>query len=112
MTGTHRQSVSSSTAVWRVALLILAVVLGLTNLVELAATFRPDYWDQVGMIGISGSAVNGKLRVSPDIDRTALIPFSRTSDAAQPAIEQGALVSVLPASDPLGKLTLAPSVLE
>jgi len=112
MTGTHRQSVSSSTTVWRVALLILAVALGLTNLVELAATFRPDYWDHIGLIGISGSAVNGKLRVSPDTDRTAPLPFSRPSDAVLPAIEQGALVSVLPASDPVGKLSLAPSVLE
>src|ERR1700691_588564 len=112
MTGTHRQSVSSSATAWRVALLVLAVVLGLTNLVELAATFRPDYWDHVGVIGISGLAVNGKLRVSPDTNRTALIPFSRTSGAVLPEIEQGALVSVLPASDPLGTLTLAPNVLE
>jgi len=112
MTGTHRRSVSSSATAWRVALLVLAVVLGLTNLVELAATFRPGYWDHVGLIGINGPPVNGKLRVSPNINRTTVTPVGRSSDAALSAIEQGALVSVLPASDSGGKLSLAPSVLE
>jgi hypothetical protein len=69
VTGTYRQSVSSSATAWRVALLLLAIVLGLTNLVVLAATFRPDYWDRFGLIGIIGTPVNGKLRVSPDITR-------------------------------------------
>jgi hypothetical protein len=112
MTGTHRQSASSSATAWRVALLVLAVVLGLTNLVELAATFRPDYWGHVGQIGINGPAVNGKLRISPNINRTTVLPITRTSNAALLAIEQGALVSVLPASDSGGKFGLAPSVLE
>ena len=66
MTGTYGQSASTSTTTWRIALLVLAIVLGLTNVVELSATFRPDYWEHYGLIGISGSEVNGKLRISPD----------------------------------------------
>ena len=112
MTGTYRQSVSSSTTAWRVALLLLAIVLGLTNVVELAATFRPDYWEHFGLIGISGSVDHDKLRVSPPLDRTASIAFSRTSDTAIPAVEPGDLVSALPASVSGRKLSLAPSVLE
>jgi len=81
VTGTYRQPVSSSTTAWRVALLVLAIVLGLTNVVELAATFRPNYWDRFGLIGIDGSAVHDKLRASPYINRTALISYGRTSDA-------------------------------
>jgi hypothetical protein len=60
MIGTRRQSISSSTAVWRVALLVLAVALGLTNFVELAATFRPGYWDHVGLIGDGFMLINRK----------------------------------------------------
>ena len=89
VTGTYRQSVSSSTTAWRVALLLLGIVLGLTNVVELAATFRPDYWEHFGLIGISGSVDHDKLRVSPPLDRTASIAFSRTSDTAIPAVEPG-----------------------
>jgi len=111
VTGTYRQSVSSSATAWRVALLLLAIVLGLTNLVVLAATFRPHYWDQVGLLGISGTAVNGKLRISPDISLSGVLPFGRTSDALLP-VEPGDVVSVVPASGSRGKLSLAPSVLE
>jgi hypothetical protein len=112
MTATHCKSISSSTAVWRVALLVLAIVLGLTNFVELAVTFRPDYWDHVGLIGIDGPAVNGKLRVSPKIDRTRVIPVGHSSDAALSAIRQGALVSVVPGLDAGEKLGSTPRVLE
>src|ERR1700691_5323833 len=112
MSGTHRHSVSSSAAAWRVALLVLAVVLGLTNFVELAATFRPDYWDHVGLIGIDGPAINGKLRISPKINHTAVTPVSRSSDAVLSAIGKGALVSVVPGPGADGKSGPAPSVLE
>jgi hypothetical protein len=98
--------------VWRVALLVLAVVLGLTNLVELGVTFRPDYWDHVGLIGMDGPAINGKLRVSPKIDRTRVIPVDHSLDAALSGIQQGALVSVVPGPDAAEKLGSTPRVLE
>ena len=97
---------------WRVALLVLAIVLGLTNFVELGVTFRPDYWNHVGLIGLDGAAINGKLRVSPQLDRNIVLPVGRSSDAALSAIPQDALVSVVPGPDAGEKLGSTPSVRE
>src|SRR5476649_2255299 len=95
MSATHRQSVPSSATAWRIALLMLAIVLGLTNVVALVATFRPHYWDQVGLIGISGTAVNGKLRVSPDIIRGQRRLIGFTGDLEDRACERGRILTVL-----------------
>ncbi len=60
-------SLQNDTAVasrWRAVLLALALVLGLTNLVELAGSLRTDYWDHVGLVGLSGTIEHGKLRVN------------------------------------------------
>jgi hypothetical protein len=112
MTGTQRQSASSSATAWRLALLMLAIGLGLTNIVELAATFRLDYWNRVGLIGLSGQVFNGQLRVAPNFRQTAFLHLSRSSGAGVLAIEEGAMVSVLPMPGADERSGLAPSVLE
>lgn len=49
---------------WRAVLLALALVLGLTNIVELAGSLRPGFWERVGVVGLSGNIEHGKLRVN------------------------------------------------
>src|SRR5471030_1951240 len=54
---------------WRAALLVLAILLACTNIVELFPIMRAHYWDDVGFIGLDGNYEHGKLRgvsVNPD----------------------------------------------
>jgi hypothetical protein len=103
---------SPSTTLWRPALLALTIILSLTNLVELASTLRPGYWDHVGQIGLSGSDANDKLRLSArNIDLNQAVPLTaHDSNAAVPALQPGDLISVV--SPRAGALGIAPSVRE
>jgi hypothetical protein len=109
---------SSSAMGWRAALLALAIILGLTNLVELASTFRPGYWDSVGQIGINGGADHGKIRVSTRRSgQSGVLRFTHhdvDSSAAEydSSISPGDLVSVAPEAGRQTTSNIAPSVLE
>jgi hypothetical protein len=92
---------SSLAVIWRTALLLLAITLGLTNLVELASTARPGYWDQVGLIGLGGTIESDKLQVSEAArDRNRVVRFAGQNPAGGlPALAPGDLVSVVSRSD-------------
>jgi hypothetical protein len=78
--------VTSVAARWRIFLVTLAILLGLTNLLELGATFQPDYWDKVGTTGIQENRENGKMRV-------VAVHADQNPDVA--AIRPGDLLSVV-----------------
>ena len=104
----------SSPTLWRLALLALTIVLGFTNLVELAASFHPDYWDRVGQVALNGAPEHGKLRiVSPNLvrDRGILLAGPRRAVDLS-TVETGDLVSVVPAVSASGPVQFAPSLLE
>ena len=103
-----------SLTLWRLALLALAIVLGLTNLIELAASFRPDYWDRVGQVQFSGQPEHGKLRVlsSNQVGNRGILGAARGRAAELSTIETGDLVSVVPVAGAPGPVKFAPSVLE
>jgi hypothetical protein len=109
-----RKNKMASSAVRRTALLLLAVGLGLTNLVELSASFRPDFWDRVGLVGLLGIPENGKLHVTAsDQNRGAgMMPVERGSQSELPSIQAGDLVSVVPPPGASRGLSFAPDVLE
>jgi hypothetical protein len=92
----------SSAMIWRAVLLLLAIILGATNLVELASTARPGYWDQVGLIGLGGTVENNKLRVAESApDRTRVVRLAGQNPAAGlPMLAPGDLVAVVSPPDP------------
>jgi hypothetical protein len=108
---------SSSAMGWRAALLALAIILGLTNLLELASTLRPGYWDSVGAVGLDGELTHGKISVSPRRIRSGAVRFTH-QDVGRPvadfdtSISIGDLVSVVPAAGVSSALTPTPSALE
>ena len=94
---TSLQNDTAAPSRWRAVLLALALILGLTNIVELMGSLRADYWDHVGLLGLSGTIEHGKLRVN------AVAP---NAPAALASIQPGDLVTW--ESPPFG---FAPSVL-
>jgi hypothetical protein len=103
---------SSSTTLWRPALLVLTIVLSLTNLVELASTLRPGYWEHVGQIGLTGRNANNKLRLSSTYlaENRSVSLTAHDSDAAVPTLQAGDLISVV--SPRAGALGITPRVRE
>jgi hypothetical protein len=101
---------SASATVWRVALLALSVVLGLTNFVELASTLHPGYWAHVGQIGLGGVIEHDKLRISERERTNSVIrPGSQNTDLTN--LRAGDLVSIVPEPG-LSAFGLTPSALE
>jgi hypothetical protein len=107
---------ASSPMAWRLGLLTLAILLGLTNVLELASSLRPGFWDSVGLIGLSGFLENGKLHVAASNEHDAstglLLSAARGPEAAPATVAAGDLVAVLPPADDSRPLGWAPRVLE